>query len=209
MQRTKLALLDYGIGNLRSVAKALSHVGADVDVIEGMVDLNRYTGVVLPGVGHFGACVAALKQFGFDELVYRSIESEIPLLGVCVGLQMLFEGSSESPDTAGLGILPGRVERFLNQERVPQMQWNTVSFVDEFVDSRLFKGISDRRWMYFVHSYFAPVGSYTSSISTYGVDYSATVEVGNLFATQFHPEKSSKEGLKILENFASIATVEC
>lgn len=207
MPRTKLALLDYGIGNLESVAKALNHVGADVDVVEGSIDPKHYTGIVLPGVGHFGACVNALREFGFDELVYRSVEDDVPLLGVCVGLQMLFEGSSESPETEGLGILPGRVLRFDGQERVPQMQWNTISISDEFKASRLFKGVADRQWMYFVHSYYAPVGDFTSSTSTYGVAFSASIEVGNLFATQFHPEKSSKEGLRLLENFVSISTI--
>ncbi|MDA8276763.1 MAG: imidazole glycerol phosphate synthase subunit HisH [Actinomycetota bacterium] len=205
--RTKIALLDYGIGNLQSVAKALNHVGADVDVVESSIDLKYYTGIVLPGVGNFGACVNALKHFGFDELVYRGVASGIPLLGVCVGLQMLFEGSSESPETKGLGLLPGKVLRFEGQERVPQMQWNTISIREGFSKSRLFTGLEDDRWMYFVHSYFAPLGDFTSSTATYGVEYSATVEVGDLYATQFHPEKSSKEGLRLLENFVSIATV--
>lgn len=208
MPRTKLALLDYGIGNLRSVAKALSHVGADIDVVEGSIVLGNYTGVVLPGVGHFGACLGALKKFGFDELVFSAVESELPLLGVCVGLQMLFEGSSESPETPGLGLLRGEVLRFDEQVRVPQMQWNTVSISSDFKDSRLFRGIAEDQWMYFVHSYYAPLGDFTSAASNYGVDYSAAVEVGNLFATQFHPEKSSKAGLKILENFVSIASIE-
>ncbi|MDA8197314.1 MAG: imidazole glycerol phosphate synthase subunit HisH [Actinomycetota bacterium] len=208
MPLSKLALIDYGIGNLRSVAKALSHVGADIDVIEEPVVLDHYTGVVLPGVGHFGACVSALRDSGFDDLIFQCIDGGIPLLGVCVGLQMLFEGSEESPDTGGLGILPGRVLRFNEGERVPQMQWNTISIVDAFVESPLLSGITNSKWMYFVHSYYAPVGDYTSAIATYGVDYSASIEREALFATQFHPEKSSKEGLKILDNFVSIATIE-
>ena len=199
-----IAVLDYGIGNLASVAKALTAIGASVDLVDTAIDPSDYAGIVLPGVGSFGACARELRRFGFDEVVYSAIEAQLPTLGVCVGLQLLFEGSHESPEVPGLGIFPGMISKLQCSLPVPQMQWNQLILNDSGTTSRLYTGIETGAWMYFVHSYAAPLGDYTTASSHYCVDYTASLERGNLFATQFHPEKSSKVGLALLSNFVKL-----
>ena len=206
-----IAVLDYGIGNLRSAEKALLRVGADarlVDSPEGAIDAS---GVVLPGVGAFGACARALRYSGLDEVVRLCITDGRPFLGICVGLQLLFEGSEEDPEIPGLGILQGSVRALRTTERRPQMQWNLVRQVAGR-SSRLL-GDDGSRWYYFVHSYVpVPEGEEVphSVVGTcdYGGEMAVAFERGNMFGTQFHPEKSASAGLQLLERFARICTEE-
>jgi len=206
-----IAVLDYGIGNLRSAEKALLRVGADarlVDSPEGAIDAS---GVVLPGVGAFGACARALRYSGLDEVVRLCITDGCPFLGICVGLQLLFEGSEEDPEIPGLGILQGSVRALRTTERRPQMQWNLVRQVAGR-SSRLL-GDDGSRWYYFVHSYVpVPEGEevLNSVVGTcdYGGEIAVAFERGNMFGTQFHPEKSASAGLQLLERFARICTGE-
>ena len=202
-----IAVLDYGIGNLRSAEKALLRVGADarlVDSPEGAIDAS---GVVLPGVGAFGACARALRFSGLDEAVRLCIADGRPFLGICVGLQLLFEGSEEDPGVPGLAILEGSVRALRTSERVPQMQWNLVRQPSP-TSSRLL-GDAASRWYYFVHSY-VPVPEVVEALSTvvgtcdYGGEIAVAFERGNMFGTQFHPEKSATAGLELLARFASI-----
>ena len=202
-----IAVLDYGIGNLRSAEKALQQVGAEarlVDSPEGAIDAS---GVVLPGVGAFGACARALRDSGLDEVVRRCVGDGRPFLGICVGLQLLFECSEEDPDVPGLGILKGSVRALSESERRPQMQWNLVRR-PVGRRSRLL-GDAESRWYYFVHSYVpAPEGAeaLASVVGTcdYGGEIAVAFERGNLFGTQFHPEKSASAGLQLLGRFARI-----
>ena len=205
-----IAVLDYGIGNLRSAEKALLRVGADarlVDSPEGAIDAS---GVVLPGVGAFGACARALRYSGLDEVVRLCITDGRPFLGICVGLQLLFEGSEEDPEIPGLGILQGSVRAMRTTERRPQMQWNLVRQVAGR-SSRLL-GDGGSRWYYFVHSYVpVPEGEDLHSVvgtCDYGGEMAVAFERGNMFGTQFHPEKSASAGLQLLERFARICTEE-
>lgn len=201
----RIAVLDYGIGNLASVAKGLASIGADVRLVTSASEVKRFAGVVLPGVGSFGSCARALRNRGFHETIYSSIEGSVPILGVCVGLQLLYEGSDECPNDPGLGIFAGRIHRIESGGlRIPQMQWNQLAFTPLGSNSPLFKGIDSEPWMYFVHSYAASPGPETLAVATYGESFAAAVGTDNLFATQFHPEKSSRAGLTILENFLGI-----
>ncbi len=144
-----IAVLDYGIGNLRSAEKALQHVGADAHLVDDPTAVSRAQGVVLPGVGAFGPCADALARSGLGEAASDAVDRGVPFLGICVGFQLLYEGSEEDPAAAGLGILPGTVRRLPTGVKHPQMQWNTL----EVGDSRLLAGVPDPAWVYFVHSY--------------------------------------------------------
>ncbi|MGA3352080.1 MAG: imidazole glycerol phosphate synthase subunit HisH [Acidimicrobiales bacterium] len=201
-----IAVLDYGIGNLRSAEKALQHVGADARLIDSPEEAMGATGVVLPGVGAFGACARALRDSALDEVVRQWVREGRPFLGICVGLQLLFEGSEEDPEVPGLGIMQGSVRALAETERRPQMQWNLVSRPPG-TSSRLL-GESGGEWYYFVHSYTpAPEGNDTAAVvgtCDYGGEIAVVFERGNLFGTQFHPEKSATGGLALLERFARI-----
>ena len=196
-----IAVIDYGIGNLRSAYKALVAVGADTKLIDDPRDLGHPDGIVIPGVGAFGAALNAFRSRGFEDKVRGLIEGGTPTLGICVGMQMLYESSSESKDSVGLGILDGKVERLSEGVRLPQMQWNRLEMT-KFGSSALFEDVAEGSWVYFEHSYAAPVGANTTASCEYGGEFSAAVGVGNLFGVQFHPEKSSVVGLKILANFS-------
>ena len=204
--RRPIAVLDYGIGNLGSVAKALAAIGAPARLVTEAVDPADFAGVVLPGVGAFGACAREMRRYGFDEVVGAALAGGTPLLGVCVGLQLLFEGSEESPEAEGLGILPGVIRRFECDLPIPQMQWNRLRLTGLGEASPLFEGLGPQPWMYFVHSYAAPLIAETSAAADYCGEFTAAIERGSLFATQFHPEKSSGVGLALLANFARIAS---
>jgi len=202
-----IAVLDYGIGNLRSAEKALQHVGADARLVENPEDAFDAAGVVLPGVGAFGACARALRDSGLDEVVTHFITEGRPFLGICVGLQLLFETSEEDPDVPGLGLLQGTVRVLPATERRPQMQWNLVQPAAGR-PSRLLADATTR-WYYFVHSYApAPEGpeALAAVVGTcdYGGEIAVAFEWGNLFGTQFHPEKSASAGLRLLDGFARI-----
>ncbi len=194
----KIAVLDYGIGNIRSAEKALQHIGAAAYLADLPEKVGDAHGVVLPGVGAFGACVDALRNTRLDKAALDAIEKGIPFLGICVGFQLLYEGSLESPGAKGLGIFSGRVEELSSSEKHPQMQWNLIKRRRE---SRLLDGLADPIWAYFVHSYSPPLGQETAAVCEYGSQVAAVAELGNVWGTQFHPEKSGAAGMEMLANF--------
>ena len=202
----KIALLDYESGNLHSVSKALERAGAAVEIISRPVDMKRFSAVVLPGVGNFGDCAKKCREHGFDKLVLNWIDTGKPFLGICVGLQLLMEESEEAPGVSGLALFKGKVKKFTPSApalKVPQMGWNQVK---QKSDSPLFSGISDNSYFYFVHSYYvAPEDKKIIAGETeYGINYCSFIQKENVFATQFHPEKSQKVGLKFLEDFVKL-----
>ncbi len=196
-----IAVLDYGIGNLRSAEKALQHVGGDARLVTTAEQARGARGVVLPGVGAFGRAMDALRASGLDRVALAAIDSGTPFLGICVGLQLLFAGSQESPGVAGLGVFDSTVVRLGGDVKLPQMQWNRL----EVVGGRRAESLVDQTpspWMYFVHSYAAPAHD-PAVVATcdYGGPVAALVEVDNVWATQFHPEKSAAAGLTLLRRF--------
>ena len=193
-----IAVLDYGIGNLHSAQKALQRVGADARLTADPALIRDASGVVLPGVGNFGRCMEALEEAGLDELAIERAASGTPFLGVCIGMQMLYEGSEESPTVPGLGVLPGMVRRLPDGVKRPQMQWNVVV---PRRSSALLAGLPEPIWAYFVHSYAAESDEHAVAVCDYGGPVVAAVEHDALWATQFHPEKSGVNGLRILDNF--------
>jgi glutamine amidotransferase len=204
-----IAVLDYGIGNLRSAEKALAHVGADARLVTSAEEAEGAAGVVLPGVGAFGACADALRASGLDAVALAAIESRVPFLGVCVGFQLLFDDAEESPGVPGLGVLEGTVERLDGDVKLPQMQWNVLDRVGPA--SSLLAGLAPSPWFYFVHSY-APVprGAARDCVAAtceYGGTVVAAIERDSLFGTQFHPEKSGLAGLHLLRNFVAVCDV--
>jgi len=197
-----IAVLDYGIGNLRSAEKALQHLGVEAALTTDPAIARDAAGVVLPGVGAFGRCMEQLRESGLEPVVHEAVEAGKPFIGICVGMQMLFDSSEEAPGVKGLGIIRGEVRRLTTTERLPHMGWNTLKIR---AGSKLFDGIEDGSWLYFVHSY-APVpddGSVIAATTEYGGTVVAAVEQGRLWATQFHPEKSAANGLRLLRNFAA------
>jgi len=198
--RTVIAVLDYGIGNLRSAEKALQHLGADAALVDDPDRASEADGVVLPGVGAFGRCAEALRASGMDAVALAAAERGLPFLGICVGFQLLYEGSEESPDQPGLGILPGMVRRLPTGVKHPQMQWNILDTGAAPPDG-LLRGVPRPPWVYFVHSYAPERTADTSSTCEYGGTVTASAERGPVWGTQFHPEKSGAVGLGILANF--------
>jgi imidazole glycerol-phosphate synthase subunit HisH len=198
---TQVAIIDYGVGNLRSVEKAFAATSCDAVISSDENILRKAERLVLPGVGAFGACMNALIERGFDELVRERVAAGTPLLGVCVGMQMLFEESEEFGTTHGLGLLRGRVHRFSADLVVPQVGWNQIR---QRVPHPLFEGIEDAAFFYFVHSYYCEpaAGEVILGETDYGVVYASVVARENLFGVQFHPEKSQTAGLRLLSNFA-------
>jgi glutamine amidotransferase len=195
-----IAVVDYGIGNLRSAEKALQHLGADARLTTDAREIGAADAVVLPGVGNFGACMRALHESGLEAVTRAAAGDGRPFLGICVGMQMLFDGSDESPGVAGLGVLAGRITRLPGTVRLPQMGWNTLQPAKA---SRLVAGLPDPAWCYFVHT-FAPDPAEESDVAAwceYGRRFAAAVERGPVWATQFHPEKSGDVGLALLGNF--------
>lgn len=203
-----LAVLDYGIGNLRSAQKALQRVGADARLVTTAEEAEGATGVVLPGVGAFGACMTALCRSGLDRVARKAVDEGTPFLGICVGMQLLFEGSDENPDAEGLGVLPGRVRLLSDAVKRPQMQWNVLDLATP--DDPLFRDLGAEPWVYFVHSYAAEAAAGLDVLATsdYGGPVTAVVGRDNLWATQFHPEKSGAVGLQLLANFVRIAETD-
>jgi len=201
-----IAVLDYGIGNLRSAHKALVHLGAPARLVTTPEEVEGAAGVVLPGVGDFGACAAAMRRSGLDAAVRHAVGSGRPFLGVCVGFQLLFEGSEESPATPGLGLLEGVVRRLDGREKLPQMQWNEV-VVAPGTSPAMFRPFASPPWFYFVHSYApVPEGRAAAAVAgtcEYGGEVVAAIEDGMLWGTQFHPEKSGRAGLALLAAFVA------
>jgi imidazole glycerol-phosphate synthase subunit HisH len=199
---TLIAVLDYGIGNLRSAQKALQHVGADARLTADPGLVREAAAVVLPGVGNYGRCMEALERSGLDELAIECACSGRPFLGVCVGMQMLYQGSEETPAVPGLGVLPGVVRLLPEGVKRPQMQWNVL---ERRRESLLLAGVPEPTWVYFVHSYAADSDQHAVATCDYGGPVVAAVEAGPLWATQFHPEKSGATGMRILANFVGRA----
>lgn len=198
-----LALIDYGVGNLHSVAKALEFVGGDVKLTCAADDIELADKIVLPGVGAFGDCMKNLAATGLIPTIKAQIASGKPILGICVGLQILFEGSEESPNVAGLNVFSGRVKRICAGDlKIPHMGWNSI----KFGGSKLFAGLSGEPYYYFVHSYHAVPDdkNIIAATTTYGETVTAAIERDNIFATQFHPEKSGDVGLQVLKNFLDV-----
>ncbi len=198
-----IAVLDYGIGNLRSAEKAFQHLGADAQLIDDPDRAAACDGVVLPGVGAFGRCAEALHTSGLDTAAREALDRGVPFLGICVGFQLLYEGSDEDPSATGLGVFPGTVRRLPDGVKHPQMQWNVLVPSDT---SGLLVGIPDPAWVYFVHSFAPERTPETTSTCEYGGPVTASAERGPVWGTQFHPEKSGGVGLGILANF--VRTVE-
>lgn len=201
---SRVAIIDYGVGNLRSVEKAFQAGGAEAVVSSDERVLRSAEKLVLPGVGAFRACMSALKGRGFDELVRERVSEGTPLLGVCVGMQMLFEESEEFGVTRGLGFLRGRVRRFAEELRVPQVGWNQVEWAKPHA---LAAGIESGEFFYFVHSFFCDTDDAAVVLgeTEYGGRYASVVARANVCGVQFHPEKSQAAGLRLLGNFAEMS----
>jgi glutamine amidotransferase len=199
-----IVVLDYGIGNLRSAEKALQKVGGDASLVSDPAACEGAAGVVLPGVGAFGRCMEALRASGLDKAARSAIEAGTPFLGICVGMQMLYAGSEENPEAAGLGVFDGKVRLLPEGVKRPQMQWNTLEVVRP---SPMLDGLDGpdgpgaEPWVYFVHSYAPEHTDEVVAVCDYGARLTAAVERDNVFATQFHPEKSGAVGLRLLRNF--------
>lgn len=190
-------MLDYGSGNLHSVSRALAHVGADVTVTSQAAQVARADALVIPGVGHFGACMRALAGAGLDAAIKDFVGTGRPVFGVCLGMQVLFQ-SSEEDGASGLGILPGSVRKLPDTVRVPHMGWNTVVWSAPHPYAA---GVDPGAWFYFVHSFAPEVGGATVGVGEHGRPFAAAVARNNVFATQFHPEKSGQAGLELYANF--------
>jgi len=198
----RIAVLDYGIGNLRSAEKALEYVGAVAVLTADAEEIAAADAVVLPGVGSFGRCREALAKTGLDVLAIKAIATGRPFLGICVGMQLLYECSEESPGISGLGVFAGAVRRLESGVKHPQMQWNQLTLLE---DSRLFEGLGEQPWMYFVHSFAADPNQNLLATCEYGGAVVAAAQNELVFATQFHPEKSGQAGLALLRNFVKIS----
>lgn len=200
-----VAIIDYNAGNLKSVQKAFDYIGKKAICTRDYHDILNADRVVLPGVGSFEYAINELRKYELDKAIYEVCEKNIPFLGVCLGLQLLFERSMESPDVKGLSLLEGEIVRFPddNNLKVPHIGWNSLKLHN---DGRLFHSIDDGAFVYFVHSYYlrARDEQIVTASCDYGVNVHASIEKDNIFACQFHPEKSSTIGLKILENFTEI-----
>ena len=199
----RIAIIDYGMGNLRSVAKALERVGADVAIIDSPQDIGVAKGLVLPGVGAFSQAMDRLTSTGFDALVRDWIGEDRPFIGICLGLQLLFSESAEHGRHEGLGIIPGKVMRFGRELTVPHMGWNQVR---RERPSPLLEGIADESFFYFAHSYYVAPEDPAAAVGTteYGRRFGSVIQSGMVFGTQFHPEKSGPTGLRMLANFSDL-----
>lgn len=200
-----IAIIDYDAGNLRSVEKALAYLGADCKITRKPDEIYSADKVILPGVGAFGDAMDKLDSFGMTEVVRKTVKDGKPLLGVCLGLQLMFESSDEAPGREGIGVLKGKILAIPPKEgyKIPHMGWNSLSVRE---GSRIFKDISGNPYVYFVHSYYLKAESEADVVATteYITHIHAAVEHGNIFACQFHPEKSGDTGLKILKNFCEL-----
>ena len=203
-----IAVLDYGIGNLRSAEKALQHLGADAELVDDPDRAAAAEGVVIAGVGAFGSCARALRSTGLERAARSAIDRGVPFLGICVGFQLLYEGSEEDPAEPGLGVLSGTVRRLPAGVKHPQMQWNRLVH-DGVAATGLLAGIPEPAWVYFVHSYAPEHSADTTSICDYGGPVTASAERGPVWGAQFHPEKSGDVGLGILSNFVSAVAGAC
>jgi glutamine amidotransferase len=203
MTRPPVAVLDYGVGNLHSAAKALDRAGAEVRVVPTVAAAAGAAGLVVPGVGAYGACLRGLASAGGAAAVAGWLAGGRPLLGICVGMQLLFEASEEGPVGDGVGVVPGKIRRLTGGVKIPHIGWDEVTVRP---GSRLLAGLEEGTRFYFVHSYAPePDGEAVAAVCHYGRRFAAAVEHGNLFGTQFHPEKSGRAGLALLANFVAQA----
>ncbi len=202
-----IAIIDYDAGNIKSVEKALKLLGQEAVVTRDHETILGADRVILPGVGAFGDAMGKLEQFGLDKVIHEVVRKNTPFLGICLGLQLLFESSEESPGVKGLGVLKGEIVRIPESGglKIPHMGWNSLGFPRS---GRLFAGLPDDPYVYFVHSYYlrAEDAGIVTAVTEYGTEIHASVENGNVFACQFHPEKSSDTGIQILKNFVEIQT---
>ena len=205
MDETMIGIIDYDAGNIKSVEKALQSLGQEIVLTRDKDVLLNADKVILPGVGAFGDAMDRLNEYGLTDTIKKIVEKNTPFLGICLGLQLLFDSSEEAPGVKGLGILKGRIVRFPSDMglKIPQIGWNELKQPNK---GRLFKGIEDGEFVYFVHSYYLIADDIKDVVATtqYGVTVHASVERGNVFACQFHPEKSSDVGLRILRNFIEL-----
>ena len=197
-----IAIIDYDAGNIKSVEKAIEYLGEEAVVTRNPSEILKAGHVILPGVGSFGDAMGRIRGYGLEEVIHQVVEQKIPFLGICLGLQLMFESSEESPGISGLGILKGDIVRLPEKEdlKVPHIGWNSLQFPKKSI---LFDGIKEDSYVYFVHSYYLRAKRLedVAAITEYGTTVHAAVEQGNVFACQFHPEKSSEIGLHILDNF--------
>ena len=200
-----IAIIDYDAGNIKSVEKALQKLGANVVITKDADTILQADKVILPGVGAFGDAMNNLKKYGLDGVIHKVVAKGTPFLGICLGLQLLFERSDETPGVEGLGILAGEILRIPDKDnlKIPHMGWNSLHLQNS---GRLFKGLEEQSYVYFVHSYYlkAKEESIVKATTEYSVNIHASVEKENVFACQFHPEKSSDVGLQILKNFVEL-----
>jgi imidazole glycerol-phosphate synthase subunit HisH len=196
-----IAIIDYGMGNLRNVRRGFAEVGHEALVTEDPQVIAGAEKIVLPGVGAFGEAVRRIDEKGLRAPLLRQIEKGTPLLGICLGMQLLYRMSEESPDAAGLGVLDGEVKKFSDQVKVPHIGWNDVVAMQ---GQGLLDAAGESRCFYFVHSFYAPVSELTIATTFYGIDFSSAVMKGKTFGVQFHPEKSQEAGLQILKRFAEL-----
>jgi len=196
-----ITILDYGAGNLRSVQNTLAEIGAEYELVRNSDGLRRAAKIILPGVGHFGQMMRALDQMRVRDTLLERIQGGVPFLGICLGLQALFQSSEEAPEERGLGLFEGMNRRFPAETKVPHMGWNEI---EPRACSKLLAGLVPHPYLYFAHSYYAPLNGATAAICRYTADYTAVLESGNVYAVQFHPEKSGPLGLKIVRNFVEL-----
>ncbi len=203
---SKIAMIDYDAGNVKSVEKALEYLGQEVILTRNRDEILNADRVILPGVGSFGDAMRKLEEYKLIDVIQEVVEKQIPFLGICLGLQLLFESSEESEGVKGLGILKGHIKKIPDKDglKVPHIGWNDLSFNQE---AKLFKGLQEGDYVYFVHSYYleAEDSNIVAATTSYGVKIDAAVETKSVFACQFHPEKSSDIGLKILKNFIELS----
>lgn len=200
-----IAIIDYDAGNIKSVEKALQFLGEEALITRDVAVLMSADKVILPGVGAFGDAMAKLEEYGLVDVIHKIVDKGTPFLGICLGLQLLFDSSEEAPGVKGLGLLPGKIVRFPSDMglKVPQIGWNKLSFPNK---GKLFNGLDEGVFVYFVHSYYLQAQNMSDVVATceYGVTVHASVEHNNIYACQFHPEKSSDVGMTILKNFIDL-----
>jgi imidazole glycerol phosphate synthase glutamine amidotransferase subunit len=196
-----ITIFDYGAGNLRSVENTLSELGCPYELVRDAAGLERAGKIVLPGVGHYGQMMRALDELGVRSTLLGRIAAGVPFLGICLGLQALFETSEEAPEARGLGVYAGEVRRFPVDARVPHMGWNQLEARRE---SKLLAGLGERPYVYFAHSYYVPDSALAAAVCTYELPYTALLEKDNVFGVQFHPEKSGAVGLRIVKNYVEM-----
>lgn len=194
-------IVDYGAGNIRSVQNTLAELGADFTVTNDPAAVSGAPKIILPGVGHFGQMMQAIDRLRLRDVLLERIHAGIPFLGICIGLQCLFENSEESPGSLGLGLFSGSIRRFVGDARIPHMGWNSL---ENTRPSKLLAGLEEGTFTYFAHSYYAPLNEATAATCTYLNPYSAVLEKDNVYAVQFHPEKSGPVGLHVMKNFLEI-----